>query len=98
MNVWLVGGGVYGMTLLFALALCRVASPADKSLTQTGGCATSPGRHSAEYERIVGRGAGSPDVVTHRETVDELPSNLPGSRPTGRLCQSRKPRTLSPRP
>jgi len=29
MNVWLIAGGGYVVTMLYALALCRVASPPD---------------------------------------------------------------------
>ena len=28
MNIWLIGGGFYGVSMLFAFALCKVASPA----------------------------------------------------------------------
>ena len=42
MNVWLIAGGAYVAALVFALALCRVASPPSGDCRTPTACTTEP--------------------------------------------------------
>ena len=50
MNIWLIGGGVYVIALLFALALCRVASPNGQREPRSVAYEPSSARVSRESE------------------------------------------------
>jgi hypothetical protein len=42
MNVWLIGGGIYAVALLFGLALCRVSAPTNKRAMRQAPVRPSP--------------------------------------------------------
>lgn len=53
MNAWLIGGGIYVVTSLIALALCRVASPTNEDDVQTRARATTSSNIGTEFEHLV---------------------------------------------
>ena len=89
MNVWLIGSGIYAVTLLFALALCRVASPTIDEEIKTGAGATKPTKDGTEYEQLVGHSGY--DAASHRRNDHDQSHAVPASRPSMR---SQRPRYL----
>ena len=51
MNVWLIAGGAYVAALVFALALCRVASPPSEDSRTPTACTTEPMVRHNGYEQ-----------------------------------------------
>lgn len=88
MNVWLIGGGIYAVASLFALALCRVAAPTHEGGTQRSTGASEPSQNHTEYELVIGLGEDRSDASVHRETPQDLLCEVPDSRPSARSRRS----------
>lgn len=82
MTMWLIGGGIYVATSLFALALCRVAAPTDEGDIQTRAGATTPTDVGTDFERLVGKRRHHAAVVVHRNQDHDQSRETPGSRPS----------------
>lgn len=100
MNVWLIGSGIYAITLLFALALCRVAAPTSDEAIQTGAGATKPTNDGTEYEHLIDHGGYATAAVSYRGSYDDQSHAVPASRPSMRSQRRRHLRrdSRSPQP
>lgn len=82
--MWLIGGGIYAVSVFFALALCRVAGDEDGG-TETGSCTTKPSATHVEYEQVVGLDGVRIDTAVDHDASNDLPQ------------RDSRPRTASPR-
>lgn len=79
MQVWLIGGGIYALALLFAFALCRVASPTTEGDIESSACDAEPPNDGNEYEQLVDHDGYHVDGTVRSEPDDQsLEVPVPG--------------------